>query len=58
MRKNSIKNTRINAEVQKELSAIISRKIKDPRIHEMTSVTGSGAGSEDLQSLYQRSRKR
>ena len=39
MRKNSIKNTRINAEVQKELSAIISRKIKDPRIHPMTSVT-------------------
>ena len=39
MRKNSIKNTRINAEVQKELSAIISRRIKDPRIHQMTSVT-------------------
>lgn len=38
MRKNSIKNTRINGEVQKELSRIISREIKDPRIHAMTSV--------------------
>ncbi len=39
MRKNSIKNTRINGEVQKELSRIISRGIKDPRISPMTSVT-------------------
>lgn len=38
MRKNSIKNTRVNGEVQKELSRIISREIKDPRIHPMTSV--------------------
>jgi ribosome-binding factor A len=38
MRKNSIKNTRINGEVQKELSALISREIKDPRINPMTSV--------------------
>lgn len=38
MRKNSIKNTRINAEVQREMSALISREIKDPRIHPMTSV--------------------
>ncbi len=38
MRKNSIKNTRINGEVQKELSNII-RGVKDPRIHPMTSVT-------------------
>lgn len=38
MRKNSIKNTRINGEVQKELSKIISLEIKDPRIHPMTSV--------------------
>lgn len=38
MRKNSIKNTRINGEVQKELSAIIRSEIKDPRIHPMTSV--------------------
>lgn len=38
MRKNSIKNTRINGEVQKELSSIIRNEIKDPRIHPMTSV--------------------
>ena len=38
MRKNSIKNTRINGEVQRELSRIISREIKDPRIAPMTSV--------------------
>lgn len=39
MRKNSIKNTRINGEVKKELSTLISREIKDPRINPMTSVT-------------------
>ena len=39
MRKNSIKNTRINGEVQRELSTIIRQEIKDPRIHMMTSVT-------------------
>lgn len=38
MRKNSVKNTRINGEVQRELSRIISQEIKDPRIHPMTSV--------------------
>ena len=38
MRKNSLKNTRINGEVQKELSTIIRNEIKDPRIHPMTSV--------------------
>lgn len=38
MRKNSIKNTRINSEVQRELSEIISRELKDPRIHPMTTV--------------------
>ena len=38
MRKNIIKNTRINGEVQKELSTIIRNEIKDPRIHPMTSV--------------------
>lgn len=38
MRKNSIKNTRINGEVQKELSNIIRSEIKDPRIHPLTSV--------------------
>ena len=38
MRKNSIKNTRINGEVRRELSAIIQNEIKDPRIHPMTTV--------------------
>ena len=38
MRKNSIKNTRINGEVQKELGRIITREIKDPRISSLTSV--------------------
>lgn len=38
MRKNSKKNTRINGEVQKELSRLIHMEIKDPRIHPMTSV--------------------
>ena len=38
MRKNSVKNTRINVEVLKELSNIIRSEIKDPRINPMTSV--------------------
>lgn len=38
MRKNSIKNTRINEEVHHALSNIIRGEIKDPRIHPMTSV--------------------
>ena len=38
MRKNSIKNTRINGEVQRELCNII-RELKDPRVGIMTSVT-------------------
>lgn len=38
MRKNSIKNIRVNAEVQHELSNIIRNEIKDPRISTMTSV--------------------
>jgi len=41
MRKNSIKNTRINGEVQKELSNIIRGEIKDPRIHPFTSVVAT-----------------
>ena len=49
MRKNSIKNTRINGEVLKELSRIIQWEIKDPRIHPMTSVT-SVEVSPDLKS--------
>lgn len=38
MRKNSVKNIRINSEVQREMSQIIREDIKDPRIHPMTSV--------------------
>lgn len=41
MRKNSIKNTRINAEVQRELSSIIRSELKDPRIGLMTSITAA-----------------
>ena len=73
MRKNSIKNTRINAEVQKELSNIIRGEIKDPRIHPMTSVMAvevapdlktckafiSVLGSEECQEIHhQRPEKR
>ena len=39
MRKNSIKNTRINAEVMKVLANLIRGEIKDPRIAPMTCVT-------------------
>jgi len=38
MRKNSVKNIRINSEVLRELSSIIQEDIKDPRISSMTSV--------------------
>ena len=38
MRKNSIKNTRINGEVQRVLAEIIRGEIKDPRISPLTSV--------------------
>lgn len=38
MRKNSSKNIRINSEVLRELSNIIRKDIKDPRINPMTSV--------------------
>lgn len=38
MRKNSIKNTRINGEVQRVLAEIIRGDLKDPRIGELTSV--------------------
>lgn len=38
MRKNSIKNTRVNSEVQRELSNILRGGIKDPRIALMTTV--------------------
>ena len=41
MRKNSIKNTRVNTEVQHELSNIIRAGIKDPRVAPWTSVVAA-----------------
>ena len=41
MRRNSIKLTRINSEVMKELSIILRGEIKDPRINPMTSVVAT-----------------
>ncbi|MBO5342525.1 MAG: 30S ribosome-binding factor RbfA [Lachnospiraceae bacterium] len=38
MRKNSVKNTRVNGEVQKVLAEIIRGELKDPRINPMTTV--------------------
>lgn len=38
MRKNSVKNTRINGEVQRVLAEIIRGDLKDPRVGELTSV--------------------
>ncbi len=38
MRKGSVKNNRINAEVQKEISSILQNELKDPRVDPMTSV--------------------
>ena len=39
MRKNSIKNIRINEEVRRQLQEIIMRQLKDPGLDPMTSVT-------------------
>ncbi|MDD2978766.1 MAG: 30S ribosome-binding factor RbfA [Hespellia sp.] len=41
MRKNSIKNTRVNTEVQRELSNILRGGIKDPRVAPFTSVVAA-----------------
>lgn len=38
MRKNSVKNTRVNGEVHRVLAEIIRSEIKDPRINPFTSV--------------------
>ncbi|MBQ6814769.1 MAG: 30S ribosome-binding factor RbfA [Lachnospiraceae bacterium] len=38
MRKNSVKNVRVNSEVMRELGNIIRGEIKDPRISPLTSV--------------------
>ena len=47
MRKSSIKNTRVNAEVQRELSNILRGGIKDPRVSRMRSVV-AGEVAPDL----------
>ena len=39
MRKNSVKSSRVNSEVQREIAELIRSEIKDPRISPMTSVT-------------------
>lgn len=39
MRKNSVKNTRINSEVMKVLAELIRSEVKDPRVPQFTSVT-------------------
>ena len=58
MRKNSIKNTRVNGEVMKELSNIIRNEIKDPRIHTMTKQLGTAEGYLMFLYLPEREAKR
>ena len=41
MKKHSVKNERINAEMQRELSRILREEVKDPRIPVMISVTAA-----------------
>ena len=55
MRKNSMKNMRINEEVHRELSNIIRSEIKDPRINPMTSVVAVEVApdSKERKSIHQ-----
>jgi len=46
MRKNSIKNIRINEEVYRELANIVRGEIKDPRISPLTSVVAVEVASD------------
>ena len=46
MRKDSIKNTRINSEVMKILAELIRSEIKDPRVPQFTSVTDAGVAPD------------
>ena len=48
MRKNSIKNTRINMEVQRELSEIIRTEVKDPRLSKAMTTVVAVEVSPDL----------
>ena len=56
MRKNSVKNTRVNGEVHRVLAEVIRSEIKDPRINPMTSVVSVEVAprSKDLQGVDQR----
>lgn len=46
MRKGSIKSTRINGEVQKELSKLIALEVKDPRIDPLASVIDADVSTD------------
>ncbi len=46
MRKNSIKNIRINSEVMKALTQILRSEVKDPRIHPLTSVSAAEVATD------------
>ena len=48
MRKNSIKNTRTNGEVQRELSDIIRTELKDPRVHPVATTVVAVEVTPDL----------
>ena len=48
MRKNSIKNPRINGEVQRELSDIIRTELKDPRVHPVATTVVAVEVTPDL----------
>ena len=48
MRKNSIKNTRINMEVQRELSEIIRTEVKDPGLNDVMVTVVSVEVTPDL----------
>lgn len=48
MRKNSIKKTRINGEVQRELSDIIRTELKDPRVHPVATTVVAVEVTPDL----------
>ena len=57
MRKNSVKNSRINGEVQRVLAEVIRGEIKDPRIAPMTSVVDVEV-APDLKTCRARSEER
>lgn len=46
MKKRSIKNTRVNTEVQRELSSIIRGGLKDPRVAPWTSVVAAAVAPD------------